>query len=95
MQSGVVMTVLPTAQSAAGLFGWSHNQDVVIGTNLLPDICAGGFVATGFTGSLTAGTYTFWIQDTAFNPCLAFACDFVVNAAPVPEPEAFAILLAV
>jgi hypothetical protein len=94
VQAGATMTVLPTAQSATGLLGWAHYQDAATGTNLLPDIGAGGFGATGFTGPLSAGTYTFWIQDTAFDLGLAFAWDFIVTAAPVPEPETYAMLLA-
>jgi hypothetical protein len=93
VQAGNVMTVLPTATSAEGLLGWAHYQEATVGTNFLPDI-GQGYGATGFTGPLSAGAYTFWIQDTSNQSGLKFSWDFVLSATPVPEQETYALLLA-
>jgi len=90
VQAGPQLTVLPTTETADGLLGWAHFQDAVVGTDLLPDIGA-GYGASGFSGPLPAGTYTFWIQETSREPGLAFAFDLEVSA--VPEPASAWLLL--
>ncbi len=90
VQSGAQMTVLPDTESAAGLLGWTHYQEVAVGTDLLPAI-GQGFGATGFVGTLPAGSYTFWIQDTSAEPQLAFSFDLVLSA--VPEPGSGCLML--
>jgi hypothetical protein len=92
VQAGSIMTVSPTSGSSTGLLGFTHVQPG-LGFDLLPDIGnTAAFGAIGFTGPLSAGTYTFWIQDTSGNG--SFSYDFVVTTAPVPEPETYAMLLA-
>lgn len=52
----------PTAP--ADLLGYHHYSPTEIGTDILDDLGT-GFGAQGFTGPLGAGTYTFWVQETA------------------------------
>lgn len=84
VQAGNQMTVPANTQSAAGLLGWAHFQQALQGTDLLPTI-GSGFDATGFSGPLPAGVYTFWVQDTAETD-LAFDFNFEVSAVPEPAP---------
>jgi len=82
VQAGPQVTVSPTGGSAAGLLGWWHYGENDLGTDILPLIGI-GLGASGFTGSLQAGTYAFWIQDTGSGSA-AYRFDFGVSA--VPEP---------
>jgi hypothetical protein len=87
VQAGSSMTVPPTAADATGLLGWTHfsGQD---GVNLLPAISVPKAGSTGFTGVLTSGPYTFWLNETSPGPGLTYDLDFQVTAAPVPVPAA-------
>ena len=89
VQAGSQMTVPADTQSPAGLLGWAHFQQALPGTNLLPAI-GSGFGATGFSGPLPAGIYTFWVQDNS-EVDLAFDFNFEVSVVPEPAP---AVLLA-
>lgn len=84
VQAGTVMTVSPTANSAEGLLGWTHFGSGDIGQNILPEIGAGSG-ATGFSGPLGAGTYTFWIQDFSDT---TVPYQFLLAVSPVPEAPA-------
>lgn len=54
-----------TPPTAAGdLLGYHHYSPTEIGTDILDDLGT-GLGAQGFTGPLGAGTYTFWVQETA------------------------------
>jgi len=64
VQQGNTVTVLPEAEHATGLLGWAHIQNALPGFDVLPEIGT-GFEATGFVGPLSAGTYTFCIQETS------------------------------
>ena len=90
VQAGTQVTVNPTGGSPAGLLGWWHYNLNDMGTDILPSIGA-GFGATGFIGSLPAGSYAFWIQETATGTA-AYNFDFRVSA--VPEASTALMLLA-
>lgn len=90
VQAGTQLTVDPTGGSATGLLGWWHYNENDIGTDILPSIGAGPG-ATGFVGALPAGSYAFWIQETATGSA-AYHFDFSVSQ--VPEPSAALLMLA-
>ncbi len=90
VQAGPQVTVNPTGGSAAGLLGWWHYNENDVGTDILPFIGFGDG-ATGFIGPLPAGTYAFWIQETATGSA-NYRFDFNVSA--VPEPSSALFLLA-
>jgi MYXO-CTERM domain-containing protein len=80
VQAGTQVTVNPTGGSAAGLLGWWHYNENDMGTDILPSIGAGPG-ATGFVGALPAGSYAFWIQETATGSA-AYHFDFSVSQVP-------------
>ena len=59
-------------------------------TDILPSIGT-GFMATGFVGALQAGSYAFWIQETATGSAV-YNFDFRVSA--VPEASTSLMLMA-
>lgn len=85
----------PSFSSASGLYGWTLVNESQIGTNILPAIGAAtapGFPvpgATGFTGVLSAGTYTLWLVDGDESATYSF--NAVV--ASVPEPATWAMMI--
>ena len=90
LQAGTQVTVNPTGGDPTGLLGWWHYNINDIGTDILPSIGAGPG-AIGFIGSLPAGSYAFWIQETATGTA-AYNFDFGVSA--VPEASTVLMLLA-
>jgi hypothetical protein len=88
VQVGAQVTVATDASSADGLLGWVHYGPGVVNRDILPRIGRGDG-ATGFTGSLGHGTYSFWVQD--FNSA-NYHYDLTLTAAAVPEPEIYASL---
>ena len=90
VQAGTQVTVNPTGGSASGLLGWWHYNQNDMGTDILPSMGASPF-ATGFVGSLPAGSYAFWIQETTTGTA-AYNFDFGVSA--VPEASSALMLLA-
>lgn len=92
VQSGSQFTVTPAAVQASDLLGYAHFgfQEGNIGTNILDDM-GSGFGAQGFTGPLSTGSYTFWLQN--INDIANYRMDFQITAA-VPEPSEYAMLLA-
>jgi hypothetical protein len=90
VQAGPVMTVSPTAGSAAGLLGWAHYGSGDIGRDLLP-VMGGSAGALGFGGPLEAGTYTFWVQDFSD---LHVPYQFVMQVSAVPDLPALPLLVA-
>ena len=90
VQAGTQVTVNPTGGSAAGLLGWWHYKQTDMGTDILPSIGLGPG-ASGFVGSLPAGSYAFWIQETATGTA-AYNFDFGVSA--VPEAPTALLLMA-
>ena len=92
LEAGPEVTVLTTATTAAGLLGWDHYDSGDIGNNILPDMGSAGLGATGFTGPLGAGTYSFWIQEASVGT-VPYGFDFTLTAAP--EPDSWPVVLAV
>ena len=90
VQAGTQVTVNPTGGSASGLLGWWHYNQNDMGTDILPSM-GSAFGATGFVGSLPAGSYAFWIQETTTGTA-AYNFDFGVSA--VPEASSALMLLA-
>jgi hypothetical protein len=88
MQAGTQMTVPTNTPSASGLLGWAHfgtgpgnvNQDI------LPAMGTSGAGATGFTPPLSAGSYTFWIQQ-ASTASVSYQFDFLVTSLAVPTGD--------
>jgi hypothetical protein len=81
VQGGPVMTVPPTATSAAGLLGWTHYSQAD-GVDLLLSIGIPKSGSIGFTPPLPAGTYTFWFNETTAASDLTFDFNFHLAAAP-------------
>ena len=92
VQGGSQFTVTPATVQASDLLGYAHFgfQEGNIGTNILDDM-GSGFGAQGFTGPLSTGSYTFWLQN--INDIANYRLDFQITAA-VPEPSENAMLLA-
>ncbi len=90
VQAGPQMTVDPNSGSPAGLLGWYHYTEIDIGGDILPNTGLGGG-AIGFEGPLPAGSYTFWVQETAMGVA-NYRLDFNVSA--VPEPSSMLFMLA-
>ena len=90
VQAGTQVTVNPTGGSAVGLLGWWHYNINDMGTDILPSIGLGSG-ASGFAGPLPAGSYAFWIQETATGSA-AYNFDFRVSA--VPEASTALLLMA-
>jgi len=90
VQAGSQMTVDPTGGDPTNLLGWWHYSENDIDTDILPLIGLGGG-AIGFAGPLPAGSYTFWVQETATGT-VAYNFDFNVTA--VPEPSIALMLMA-
>lgn len=91
VQSGTQFTVSPSTVQPSDLLGYTHFgvAEGNIGTDILDNIGT-GFGATGFTGTLQAGPYTFWLQD--IDGAADYRLDFQVAA--VPEPGEYAMMLA-
>lgn len=83
VQVGAQVTVPPDASTASGLLGWMHYGPGNVNRDILPRIGRGDG-ATGFTGPLLPGTYSFWVQD--FNSA-TYNFDLALTAAAVPEPD--------
>lgn len=78
---GPVMTVDPAAPDPGQLLGWTYFGDpaVPVGEDLLLPMSFGG---QGFTPPLTAGTYSFWINQ--INGPTTFTLEFMVSGIPTP-----------
>jgi len=75
IQAGPQVTVTPTGGGVEQLLGLGHYGNDQIGTDLLPSIVLGGY-----TGSLRAGVYSIWVQDTGGPASYGF--DFVLTSTP-------------
>ncbi|MEA5621261.1 Ig-like domain-containing protein, partial [Cronbergia sp. UHCC 0137] len=84
VQRGSVFTEPLTDTNVANLLGYGHfgpgfNQ---LGTNILDDL-GQGEGAIGFSGALSSGEYTFWLQQTGF-ATTTYTLEF--NVSPVTPP---------
>ena len=93
MMAGTPFTVPstdPPATIPPRLLGWVHLTPGLIGSNLFPTMASQTIPAPviGFTAPLSAGDYSFWLQEantTTANYSLAF------NVSAVPELSTFAL----
>ena len=86
VQEGTVFTETPEEPEVGNLLGFTLFGDAT-GVDLLPPIGTGEG-AQGFTGSLSAGDYTFWIQEIGDAPAeyyLDFIVSPVADAAPADD----------
>lgn len=81
--TGSTFNVPPTTQTAAGLLGWTLFSETNIGDDLLGFMSFPSFGSTGFSPPLPAGSYSFWVQETAVGVS-TYALSMAVTA--VPEP---------
>lgn len=89
VQQGSTFTEPPTGTNVANLLGYSHFGPAVepVGSNLLDNIGAGAG-ASGFSGALPSGVYTFWTQQTGTNAA-DYTLNFVISAAPPPAAQIY------
>ena len=85
---GSVFPTPPNAPDVTSLLGYALPGVTDVGNDILQDMGSGGG-SQGFTGSLGAGTYSFWAQETAPSTDV-WDLNFVVTA--VPAPGALALL---
>ncbi len=81
IQAGPQLTVTPSGGGAENLLGFSHYDNSMIGTDILP------FLGSG--NALPGGTYSVWVQELGGSVDYGF--DFQV--APVPLPGAVGLLV--
>lgn len=85
--TGSTFNVDPENIVISNLLGYWVGGTFNIGQNILPDMGT-AFGATGFTGPLQAGTYSFWTQQTGDTSDYTF--DYKVRV--VPEPASMLAL---
>lgn len=76
VQSGSTFTEDASSPNAANLLGGSVVGTSLIGTDILDDLGSSG-TGSGFTGALSAGTYTFWWNQTGLESTASLS--FVVE----------------
>lgn len=89
VEAGTQVLTNPTGGDPSQLLGWWHYGPNDIGSDILGVIGLGPG-AIGFSGSLPAGSYSFWIQETATGSA-PYVLDFGVSA--VPEPATALLML--
>jgi PEP-CTERM motif len=90
IQTGPQVTVDPLGNSPAGLLGWWLYGPNDIDTDIL-QLMGSSPGAVGYFGSLPAGTYSVWIQETG-SGVANYRFDFQVSQ--VPEPTTALFMLA-
>ena len=85
LQAGNTFTESPQDTEVGNLLGFTLFGTPNVGSDILQGIGAGDG-AQGFSGSLDAGDYTFWIQETSPNES-AYSIDLVVEPAAAPVAE--------
>ncbi|MBT9486266.1 MAG: PEP-CTERM sorting domain-containing protein [Rubrivivax sp.] len=88
LQAGTTLTEPPTGTNPNNLLGWMHFGTSTANSELIDDLGT-STPAIGFTPPLSAGDYTFWVQQTGVSATYSF--DFVLTA--VPEPAPLALML--
>ena len=84
MEAGPQVTVGTSPKDATALLGWCHYDLGDVGTDILPGMGSAGLGSTGFTPPLTAGTYSFWVQEASAGR-VNYGFDFTVST-PNPHP---------
>jgi PEP-CTERM motif len=88
LMSGSTFTVPPTTQTANGLLGWTLFNENNIGDDLLGFMSTPNFGSSGFSPPLPAGSYSFWVQETAVGVS-TYALSLTVTAVPEPATALF------
>ncbi len=83
VQSGARVTIPTNAATADGLLGWDHYGPTSVDLDILPEMGVPQLGSTGFSGPLSAGQYSFWIQDFGSG---TFGYSFDVHLTATPEP---------
>ena len=78
----------PASLLGTALIGGAAGTQV--GDNVLDDLGMANLGGSGFTGSLGAGTYTFWFQETGAD--VDYQLNYVIQAV-VPEPGSMAVAI--
>lgn len=91
LAAGGTMPVLPSATNALGLLGYRIYRLDDRNTDILDDMAVPLGGSSGFAPPLSAGDYTFWIQELATG---TYTYSFDAVLTPVPGPAAAAWLLA-
>ena len=86
-QAGPLFTVSPTSNSPEGLLGYWLYGPNDLGLDILQQMGSSPG-ATGFFGSLPAGTYSVWIQETGTGVA-NYNFDFQVSQVPEPGTALF------
>jgi len=90
---GSISQTDPSNHLSNALWGYGTDSFGNVYTDLLGLLQAGpDFGGIGFSGPLTPGNYTFWIQEGSDQ--IQYKIDFVTSPVPVPEPSG-ALLLGV
>ena len=92
LQAGSTFTEPPVGADSTHLLGYVHFGVPTVGTEIIDNLATSNTLpqpAIGFTAPLTAGPYTFWVQQTG--AAAAYSVDFVLTS--VPEPATWALLL--
>ena len=92
LQAGSTFTEPPVGADSTHLLGYVHFGVPTVGTEIIDNLATSYTLpqpAIGFTAPLTAGPYTFWVQQTG--AAAAYSVDFVLTS--VPEPATWALLL--
>lgn len=76
---------------ASDLLGYVHMTSSLVGTNILDNMGLGAG-SQGFVGSLGAGDYSFWIQETG-STAVNYQVSFVLSSAVPALPAPFGALL--
>ena len=94
VQEGDQVTVSPSGPDATGLLGWYHYSSGDVGSDILDNIGVAAAGSSGFNAPLGPGTYTFWIQEASPGDLAHYGFNFfVTEAAGVPEPGTWAMML--
>jgi hypothetical protein len=79
VQKGLQFTEPPSGTVVSNLLGWTHFGPATepVGADMLDNI-GQGLGAQGFSGTLSAGDYTFWLQQTGVTTT-TYAVNFVLS----------------
>lgn len=87
VQRGSTFTETASNPNPVNMLGYTHMGDSTVGISIF-NLMGAGAGATGFSGPLQAGTYTFWAQQQG--SASTWTVDYRVRA--VPEPATITVL---
>jgi hypothetical protein len=92
MEAGNQLTLDPATTTATGLLGWTHYVSAASDMDIFPTLGTPSMGSTGFSGSLPAGNYSFWIQDS--NPgSVPYTFDLELSQAVGTAPDSSPTIL--